>query len=155
MVLNIVNKTRYQVRNKEIEIFVQNLVVALKKKKVLNQRKLSSEELTLVFVSQLEMKKINGQFRGKNKPTDVLSFESLSSESLGDLIFCPQVLLTQSKEYNHTLSKELAYMLIHGILHLLGYDHETSSKDEKKMFQLQDALFQELTQKKVSLIVKV
>lgn len=154
MVLNIVNQTRYKLRKKAIEVFFRNLCNKLKNRKVKNLKRLLSEEITIVFVSSIQMKKINLQFRGKNKSTDVLSFDSVFENNLGELIFCPQVLERQSKDFNQSLSLEFAYMMIHGVLHLLGYDHETNLKDQKKMFQLQDALFQELTQKKVSLIVK-
>lgn len=90
------------------------------------------------------MKKINLQFRNKNKPTDILSFQSEDINSLGELVLCIDVLKAQAKKQRHSLDAEVAYMLIHGILHLLGYDHEASAAEERRMFRLQDKGFSEL-----------
>lgn len=114
----------------------------LRNKKLLQSRK----ELTLVFLNAEEMKKINFQFRKKNRPTDVLSFESEDPESLGELLFCMDVLKIQAKDQRHSLEKEFIYMLTHGILHLLGYDHELSKKEEKVMFHLQDQCFKQFNE---------
>ena len=90
------------------------------------------------------MKKINSQFRGKNRPTDVLSFESADPNSMGELLFCVDVLKIQARAQNHSLEQEFLYMLVHGLLHLLGYDHELSKKEEMHMFRLQDQCFRQL-----------
>ena len=97
------------------------------------------------------MKKINKAFRGKNKATDVLSFASVTPDSLGELVFCLDVLKNQAAEQNHTLGHEFLYMLIHGLLHLLKYDHEISKTEHIKMFKRQDKLFVELTELKINL----
>jgi probable rRNA maturation factor len=106
----------------------------------------SSKEITVVFLTSTEMKKINKKFRGINKPTDVLSFAGDHKISLGELLICDSVLKLQAKEQGHGLNSERAYMLIHGILHLLGYDHELSQKEEKLMFSIQDRCFVQLSQ---------
>ena len=87
------------------------------------------------------MQKINLQFRGKDKPTDVLSFESQDAHTLGELIFCLPVLKKQAKEHKQSLQDELTLMIIHGILHLLGYDHEASKAEDALMFQIQEYCF--------------
>jgi probable rRNA maturation factor len=99
------------------------------------------KELIIVFVDPREMKSINKQFRNKSYATDVLSFEPIDQSSLGELVLCPEVLRDQSLDTGLSYYHELGYMLVHGSLHLLGYDHETSKSDEKRMFQLQDKLF--------------
>jgi probable rRNA maturation factor len=144
MKLILVNQCK-DLKSKRLEAFFKEILrhfskVKLRNKKLLNQRK----ELTLVFLTAKEMKRINHEFRGKNKPTDVLSFQSEDPEALGELLFCIDVLKIQAKEQKHSLEQEFLYMLIHGLLHLLGYDHELSKNEEKLMFRLQDQCFKQL-----------
>ncbi|WP_428413772.1 rRNA maturation RNase YbeY [Legionella sp.] len=87
-------------------------------------------ELTVRFVTSEEITQLNHTYRKKDKPTNVLSFPSelppeiqLECPLLGDVIICPQVLLAECKELNKTLDAHWSLILIHGILHLLGYDH--------------------------------
>ena len=84
---------------------------------------------------------MNKQFRGKNKPTDVLSFAATDEDSMGDLVLCPAVIEEQAPRFQHTYQQELGFMVIHGILHLLGWDHERSRAEEKRMFSLQEEIF--------------
>src|SRR5690606_19697534 len=112
----------------------------LKKQKILKKEK----DLVVVFVTEAKMKQLNFQFRKKNKPTDILSFDPIEDNVLGELVLCLPVLKRQAKEHELSLNHEIGYMLIHGILHLLGYDHETNSKDAKIMFDIQDTLFDSL-----------
>lgn len=122
-----------------------HLIVRALQKKRLRQKHRLNEEVTLVFLSSVEMKKINFQYRGKNKATDVLSFAGDSDhKELGELLFCVPVLKRQAKDQNHSFEAELVYMWIHGLLHLLGYDHELSRKEEKLMFRIQDEVFDSL-----------
>lgn len=116
------------------------LAQKIRNKILLTQKK----ELTLVFLKLAEMKSINRQFRKKNKPTDILSFQSTDPSSLGELLLCTDVLKEQAVRHGHSFTDEVTYMLIHGILHLLGYDHEASLKEEKLMFRLQDKCFGQL-----------
>jgi probable rRNA maturation factor len=101
-------------------------------------------ELTIVFLDPTPAKKLNKTYRKKDYATDILSFEGATPQDLGELVICPQVLQKQAKEHDLSFKAELAYMLIHGVLHLLGYDHERSAKEAKKMFQIQDQLFDSL-----------
>jgi probable rRNA maturation factor len=87
---------------------------------------------------------MNFQYRKKKYETDVLSFDGDFQESFGELVLCPQVLKKQSLQHDLSFRQELTYMLIHGILHLLGYDHETSEKDAQRMFHIQDSLFEKI-----------
>ncbi|AWN74420.1 rRNA maturation RNase YbeY [Legionella anisa] len=87
-------------------------------------------ELTVRLVTAEEMLHLNNTYRKQNKTTNVLAFPStlppeiqLECPLLGDVIICPQVLLEESKQLKKTLESHWALILIHGILHLLGYDH--------------------------------
>ena len=121
------------------------IVNDLSTKKIRNRKLLGQKkEITIVFLSTADMKKLNFQFRKKNKPTDILSFPSHDPESLGELLLCPEVLQRQAREHRHSVRAETIYMLIHGVLHLLGYDHEQSKAEERLMFRIQDQCFKTL-----------
>lgn len=109
--------------------------------------KLKDPEITIVFLDPAPAKKLNHQFRRKNYATDILSFESEDPGQLGELVICPQVLKVQAKQHGHSFQAELGYMLIHGVLHLLGHDHEKSAKEAQQMFKIQDQLFDRLCAK--------
>jgi len=99
-------------------------------------------ELSVTLVDEGEIRELNLRFRGVDEPTDVLSFpllEEIAKEPpalaespplLGDVIISPQVARKQVKKYGHSLEEEIALLLVHGILHLLGYDHEISADDK-------------------------
>ncbi len=98
----------------------------------------AAKKVTVVFVGSDEIAKLNLEFRGKDKPTDVLSFAPIEADSLGELVVAMPVVRAQAKMNQHSVQSELAYMLLHGILHLLGLDHG------RVMFGIQDAVFDEL-----------
>jgi probable rRNA maturation factor len=148
----VINQSNIQLNLKNIQITLDEVVRRLGKNKALkNSKKLKKNEISFVLISAQKMKAINYQFRGKDYATDVLSFASASPESLGELILCPSVLKKQARQNGHSLDFEILYMFIHGILHLLGYDHEKSLSEEKKMFTIQDRLFSQLTGSKINL----
>ena len=118
---------------------------------------LNSVDIGIYFLGTGEARKLNKAYRGKNYATDVLSFEGnlstlkamarseFSSDEplLGELVFCVPVLKRQAREHGLTQRQEFEYLFIHGILHLLGYDHEKSQARAQKMFKIQDRLFEE------------
>ncbi len=90
-------------------------------------------ELSIAVVDLAEMTELNERYRGKDGPTDVLSFECddlcavVEPDDplmLGDVVIAPEVAEAQAAQYGHTVEEELNLLLVHGILHLLGYDHE-------------------------------
>jgi probable rRNA maturation factor len=90
----------------------------------------SSAEVTLRLVEADEMTLLNHTYRKQNKPTNVLSFPAvipahikLDYPFLGDIIICPQVLQTESVAQNININDHWAHIVIHGVLHLMGYDH--------------------------------
>ncbi len=100
-----------------------------------------ARHISLVFVSSDEMKQLNKAYRRKNRPTDVLSFAPTEPGSLGELVFSLSVLKKQAAEHKLSLNMELGYMVLHGVLHLLGLDHERSVSEAKRMFRIQDKVF--------------
>ncbi len=103
------------------------------------QLELEAAELTLRLVNPEEMTALNHLYRKKNKPTNVLAFPAshpahieLECPLLGDVIICPQVLEEESQSLNTPLIAHWAHIVIHGVLHLLGYDH-MNEDDTNKM----------------------
>ncbi|WP_058307415.1 rRNA maturation RNase YbeY [Gracilibacillus massiliensis] len=107
-------------------------------------------ELSISFVDNDEIKKLNRQYREIDRPTDVLSFALQEGEELeilgadiplmlGDIIISVDKAEEQANEYNHSFSRELGFLALHGFLHLLGYDH-MNSEEEKKMFLRQEEI---------------
>ena len=133
MEVYVVNNTKKNFD--KIPIFVQEILKILTKLKVKIPK---YESLTVVFVNSLEMQALNKKFRSIDKPTDVLSFEGVHKESFGEIVLCVDVIQNEPRPFmSHTV-----YLILHGILHLLGYEHDCDR--EKEMFELQDAVFSEL-----------
>lgn len=122
-------------------------------------------EMSLSFVSAEEIKELNKQYRDIDAVTDVLSFptvdnperkvmeksalslDSINPETgklnIGDVIICLERAKEQAAEYNHSLKRELCFLSLHGLLHLLGYDHMTA-EDEQQMTALQDEILNKM-----------
>lgn len=99
-------------------------------------------QVNLVFVNDARMRELNRQYRGKNRPTDVLSFnldDPTSNEAiLGEIYISIPTAVRQASENRFSLTREIVRLACHGLLHLLGYDHERSADDEKIMFERQE-----------------
>lgn len=118
-------------------------------------------EVSISFVDNEEMRSLNNEYRGIDKETDVLSFpmlefveDGLEEEDadaeyideelpLGDIVISMEKALEQSEEYGHSFLRELAFLLVHGMLHLLGYDHEDEA-EERQMNEKQEAILKEM-----------
>ena len=87
-------------------------------------------ELSVLFVSSPHMQRLNARFAGNDYPTDVLAFPMMEDDEdeeatlLGDVVICPQVAVEHARRRGHSLGQELGMLLVHGTLHLLGYDHQ-------------------------------
>lgn len=108
-----------------------------------------AQPLTVIlhFVNARNIQSLNRQYRGKNRPTDVLSFSNLESpplpgisQPLGEIVLCWTVIREQAKRFRVTAREELQRMVIHGCLHLWGYDHEQDAREAKRMFALQERI---------------
>ncbi len=121
-------------------------------KENLRRRGQGKTHLEVVFVDAKTMKDLNLRFRGRDKSTDILSFspaphERALSKSLGELVVCGQVIKRQAVEVGWPFRCELGYLLVHGILHLLGLDHETSRPAARAMYTIQNDTFLKVSRK--------
>ena len=106
---------------------------------------------TIIFVTPEEIHELNKQYRGVDRVTDVISFAledahdvSLSDvRVLGDIYICIDSMKEQAIEYGHSETRELSFLTVHGLLHLLGYDHQTK-EDEEVMFGIQRKILSDL-----------
>ena len=87
-------------------------------------------DLSIALVGPGRIRELNKKYRGKNRVTDVLSFPD---NGLGEIVICLREVKKNAKKFESSFKKELSTCLIHGILHLLGYDHEKSVEEVKKM----------------------
>jgi probable rRNA maturation factor len=101
-------------------------------RRALRAAKLKPDSVTIAFVTDAEIARLNRTYRKKNHPTDVLSFpreSSLKSATkkgfLGDIAIAPATARRYAKKNGRSLQSEICVLMLHGILHLLGYDHET------------------------------
>lgn len=99
--------------------------------KVLKGERGNKAEISIAFVNPAKIRQLNKKYRKKDGPTDVLSYTY--SKGSGEIIICPQVVRGNAKKFGATFKKELTRVLIHGILHFLGYDHEKGWAKAKKM----------------------
>ena len=100
--------------------------------RVLKEEKSKESGLSIAIVGSRRSRQLNLQYRGKDKPANVLSFPE-SEFGLGEVVICPEQVKKDAKEYGMIFERALAWMLIHGILHLLDYDHEKSEPLAKRM----------------------
>jgi probable rRNA maturation factor len=88
-------------------------------------------EISVVLTDDAHIQVLNRDYRGKNKATNVLSFPQDDPQMLGDIIIAYETIIREAKEQNKIFEHHLMHMLVHGCLHLLGYDHETDSEAEE------------------------
>lgn len=113
-------------------------------------------EVSVSFVSNKEIKNLNKVYRNKNKETDVLSFpltgddghKEINSETgavlLGDIVISLETAVKQAEMYGHSLEREIGFLTVHSMLHLMGYDHETSPLDERIMREKEETVLENL-----------
>lgn len=101
-------------------------------------RRISRKKMivSVSFVQPAEIKRFNRMYRHKNKPTDVLSFNMNEGKYLGDVVICPSIAKVNAARYGGTFRSEISRLVVHGLLHLMGYDHG------KKMFDMQDKILE-------------
>ena len=113
--------------------------------------KIDNSIFDIIFIDDEEMHKLNKEYRGIDRTTDVLSFALNDNKhidtfinSLGDIFISIPKMKSQAIEYGHTEKRELSFLALHGLLHLLGYDHTLGKKEEEEMFGLQKEILSEL-----------
>ena len=92
-----------------------------------------ASSVTIAFVSDKSIRQLNRQFRGVDKATDVLSFPAEDETNLGDIAISVETAAAQAKENGLTFEGEVAQLILHGLLHLSGYDHETDSGEMNRL----------------------
>ncbi len=111
----------------------------------------SDAELSLVLTGDGEMRKLNRLWRGKDRTTDVLSFPLEGERKtgrkggkvpLGDIVISVPTAAAQARQLGVTLGQEASRLLVHGLLHLVGYDHERSPREAARMLRMEDRLLE-------------
>ena len=141
MKIGIFNET-----NEEIDEYLKTVKKVLKNGlKLLNIKKV---EFNIIIVDNNYIHELNKTYRDKDMETDVISFALEDDKTfnpkervLGDIYISIDKVHSQSKDYGHSNLRELAFLSVHGLLHLLGYDH-MKEEDEKEMFSLQDKILE-------------
>lgn len=93
----------------------------------------TSAQVTIRFVDVEEGQMLNHEYRGKNYATNVLSFSYEQAPVFGDLVLCVPVVLREAKEQGKSITTHFAHLIVHGMLHLQGYDHESGEQEAKQM----------------------
>lgn len=123
---------------------MKKIIRSVIKRTLENEKFPYGAEISVTFVTDDEIHEMNREYRGKDKPTDVLSFPLTNGEpeaediidgvaALGDIVISVETAARQAAEYGHSIERETAFLTVHSMLHLLGYDHEVSEEDEKYM----------------------
>ena len=115
---------------------------------VLSHEGISDQEVTVRFTDEDESQSLNSEYRGKDRPTNVLSFPfeappGIEINLLGDLVICAPVISREAKEQGKQVRDHYAHMTVHGVLHLLGYDH------------MEDAEAQEMESKEIAILAQL
>lgn len=139
MDIHVRNKSKHNIiTTHRLKKITQNVL-----KLVLEEKGRNTAEISVVYVDDGEMRNLNRNYRGINKSTDVLAFPmnegrfaAINPDLLGDIVISVPRAQLQSEQHGHSLERELTTLLIHGLLHLMGYDHETD-KEEAAMKELE------------------
>lgn len=133
------------------EKFVKEIVETVLK----GERKEIMGELSLAFIGPGRMRKLNKTYRKKNRVTDVLAFENSKvafekfkigsaqkTEGLGEIVICLREVKKNARKFEESFEQELTRVLVHGVLHLLGYDHEKTKEEAEKMRECEERYLQ-------------
>ncbi len=152
-------KLKVYVKNNQTEVKVPvgiRLLIRRCCQAVLTTEKFGKDaEVSVSFVSNNEIRNLNKIYRNKDSVTDVLSFPlssdgktEISKETgyamLGDIVISLETAVKQAQNYGHSLEREIGFLTVHSMLHLLGYDHETSPLDERIMREKEEFVLENL-----------
>lgn len=130
MKINIINSFNKEDYSKVIELVL---------KKASNLTNNQTKNINIILVDNDEIQRLNNQYRKKDYPTDVLTFSDGYLNNLGDVFVSIPKMVEQSIDLDHSERRELGFLVVHGFLHTLGYDHETE-EDEVIMMELQNKI---------------
>lgn len=136
--IGIFNETKEEINIEEMEKLTSYLVKYMK---------VENAQFNVIFIDNEKIREINKNYRGIDRETDVISFaleddEKIRIENeriLGDIYISVEKAKIQSEEYGHSFKREICFLITHGFLHLLGYDH-MKKEDEEVMFKLQEEI---------------
>ncbi|MEN6374480.1 MAG: rRNA maturation RNase YbeY [Smithella sp.] len=134
----------------------QNLIKIDKRKirstisKILKHLNCAGKEISITFINDEAIKQLNNQYRNKNKPTDVLSFSlqegefgCINPDVLGDVVISVETATKNAQKNSLSSEQEINFLIIHGLLHLLGYNHENTTREEtRKMKEKEKELWE-------------
>ncbi|MEC9488540.1 MAG: rRNA maturation RNase YbeY [Halanaerobium sp.] len=132
-------------QNQQKRIMVENDLEELAREVVeraIRRQGVEPEEVSLVFSDNQAIRQLNKQYRGIDEATDVLSFP-MDEQYLGDIVISLERAREQAEEYGHSLTREVCFLTAHGVLHLLGYDHDRE-EDRVKMRREEEGILAEL-----------
>ena len=132
----ILNFTRFEMTKEEIA------AIKLAIEKTLAAHHIKNTELSFTMVDPSEIKRLNRDFRNIDRMTDVLSFP-IDDQMLGDIVVCKKRLSKQAKAYGNSYLRELSYLTVHSVLHLLGYDH-MEARDKQVMRRMEKEIMRDL-----------
>jgi len=130
---------------------LEELVVKVARRTLQEEKAAAQTEVAVTFVDDQYIRELNLRYRGRDEPTDVLSFsmregeegEGLPPEAdhlLGDVIISLERAQRQADEYGHSLAREVGFLTVHGLLHLLGYDHEDATGEGEMLARQEEIL---------------
>lgn len=153
-------KLKVYVRNNQMEVKIPvgiRLLIRRCCQAVLTTEKFGRDaEVSVSFVKNSEIKNLNKIYRNKDSVTDVLSFPLTSEDGtveinpdtnavqLGDIVISLETAVKQAQNYGHSLEREIGFLTVHSMLHLLGYDHETSQLDQRIMREKEESVLEKL-----------
>ena len=140
--IEVIKRVGKNIRDGSLEEAIEFIFSLLKRK---------NYELSVAIVGDSEMQKLNRDYREKDKTTDVLSFTYEKSPLNGEIILCLPQIKRQAKENQNTWEDELIVMLIHGILHLCGYDHKKDKVTREKMKKKEKNIIKKVIEKKIEI----
>ncbi len=124
-----------QIPSASLNFFLKKVAGACLKKLAIKKN------ISIVLVADKKIQELNKIYRQKNKVTDVLSFGDWDDKKfLGEVFICLSQAKRQAKKYGTTLKQELTRLLVHGLLHLAGFDHEKTKQEEKEMLGKQEKI---------------
>ena len=138
------------------KLYVPNVQIKKITRQILQELRRENYNINLLFTDDVTIQKLNKRYRNKNKPTNVLSFPftdggeidlaELPVFELGDIVISVETAMREANAAKQNLLQRLRWLLVHGILHLIGYDHERSTTDAEKMLQREEEILHKLAQ---------
>lgn len=136
---NFVNEYSFDFNNKKV---IKKILKTVNKVESIKDK----HYVSIIIVNNDEIQKINKEYRNIDAPTDVISFAAIDGEEslpqeMGDIFISYEKIIEQANQYGHSILREFAFLVTHGIYHLLGFDHMTK-EEEKVMFDKQEKILE-------------